>query len=113
MKVELEQLSKILNSLMSMTIVHEDGRVYESRKLIDRVEGMKIEIYPNDHNPPHFHVRGPEVDAKFSIEDGSHLKGGISRNQLKKIQYFYQRMRPHLIREWNSLRPDDGVGKVI
>lgn len=98
---------------MSMTIVHEDGCVYESRKLIERVEGMKIEIYPNDHNPPHFHVRGPGVDAKLSIEDGSLIKGKISSKDLKKIQYFYKFRRSQLIQDWNSLRPDDGVGNLI
>jgi hypothetical protein len=37
------------------------------------IRNMEIIIYPNDHNPPHFHVKSKdnEIDAKFLIIDGT------------------------------------------
>ncbi len=39
--------------------------------------GIKIYINPNDHNPPHFHVRYAEFDAQVGIKDGQILAGNL------------------------------------
>lgn len=35
----------------------------------------RIVIYPDDHNPPHFHLQTPESRAAFRIRDLKLLKG--------------------------------------
>jgi hypothetical protein len=32
-----------------------------------------IQFYYNDHDPPHFHARGRDFDARIAIADGSVL----------------------------------------
>jgi hypothetical protein len=39
--------------------------------------GIRIYLYPNDHNPPHFHVKYAEFEAKVDIETGGVFKGKL------------------------------------
>lgn len=81
----------------------------EIRQLVDRVNGLRIEIYPNEHPPPHFHVKSPNVDASFSIDDCSKIGGTISGMDYRKIKYWHQKAKPLLIARWNSSRPTNCV----
>lgn len=85
----------------------EDGELVliEIRQLVARVNGLKIEIYSNEHPPPHFHVKSPNVNASFSIESCEKLEGSINSQDLKKIQFWHQHAKPLLIDVWNSTRP--------
>lgn len=70
------------------------------------VRGMKIEIYPKEHPPPHFHVKSSRVDASFKIEDCSLLNGKINYMDSNKIKFWYDHgARLLLIEKWNSTRP--------
>jgi len=64
----------------------DDGELVliEIRQLVDRINGLKIEIYSNEHPPPHFHVKSPNVNASFSIESCEKLEGSINSQDLKK-----------------------------
>lgn len=42
---------------LNNTQVLPDGTVYEIKQQMGRINGLKIEMYHNDHNPPHFHVK--------------------------------------------------------
>jgi len=89
------------------SVWEEDGEEYllEIKQLVARLNGLKIEIFSNEHPPPHFHVRSPKVNASFSIEDCSVLNGKIATGDLKKIQYWHKHAKPLLIRAWDSTRP--------
>jgi hypothetical protein len=39
--------------------------------------GIQIYLYPNDHDPPHFHVRYGEFKARINIETGAITKGKL------------------------------------
>jgi hypothetical protein len=39
------------------------------------VEGVKIQFYPDDHPPPHFHAEFAEYRAKFDIASLSITRG--------------------------------------
>ncbi|NTJ44001.1 DUF4160 domain-containing protein [Agrobacterium larrymoorei] len=47
--------------------------------LIVKLGNIKIHIYADDHNPPHFHVSTPDHDALVQITDLSVLQGRITR----------------------------------
>src|SRR5690606_38326621 len=59
----------------------------EIRQLVAHVSGLKIEIYSNEHPPPHFHVKSPNVDASFSIDDCTKINGVISGGDFRKVKY--------------------------
>jgi hypothetical protein len=93
------------------SILEENGELLllEIKQLIVRLEGLKIEIYPNEHPPPHFHVKSPNVSASFSIIDCEKLEGAISNGDMKKIRYWHQHAKPLLISTWDSTRPTNCV----
>ena len=92
-------------------IREENGELLllEIKQIVDRLDGLKIEIHPNEHPPPHFHVTSPEVSASFRIDNCEILKGEISSNYAKKIRYWHQYAKPLLIESWNSTRPTNCV----
>jgi Domain of unknown function (DUF4160) len=44
-----------------------------------------IYIYADDHNPPHFNLRGPDTDANIYIETGELYEGEATRKALKEV----------------------------
>jgi Domain of unknown function (DUF4160) len=96
------------------SIWEENGEFFliENKQLVERHGGLKIEIYPNEHPPPHFHVKSPDVNASFTIADCRLLQGHASDNDLRKIRFWHNRSKPKLIECWNSTRPTHSlVGK--
>lgn len=87
----------------------EDGEPFliELKQLVARVNGLKIEIYSNEHPPPHFHVKSPNINASFDIENCSLLEGAIENKNMKKIKFWHSHAKPILIEAWNSTRPGD------
>jgi hypothetical protein len=79
----------------------------ENKGLVARVNGLKIVIYPDEHAPPHFHVKSPNINASFSIESCTKLKGKISPQDLNKVKYWYKYSKSLLINVWDSTRPTD------
>jgi hypothetical protein len=98
------------------SILHDDCSIFErdgewflieTKQLVDRLNGLRIEIYPKEHSPPHFHVKAPGLDASFAIEDCRLLKGAVDGNVIRKVQYWHRYSKPMLIEAWNSTRPTD------
>jgi len=91
-------------------IEEADGRLHlvEIRQLVGRLSGgIRIEVYPDEHAPPHFHVRAPSLNASLAIEDCRVLKGTVSGADLRTIRYWHAHAKPDLIRCWNETRPGD------
>lgn len=66
----LEELNQVLYILLNGDFaVWDDGSLYSIRQLVARFSGLKVEIYSKEHPPPHFHVKGGDVDAVFSISN--------------------------------------------
>ncbi|MEW6466582.1 MAG: DUF4160 domain-containing protein [Pseudomonadota bacterium] len=110
----LEDAARVLEGLLSGGFsISQEGDLCLTRGLVERVHGLRIEIYPNEHPPPHFHVRAPGLSATFAITDGAHLCGSIRPDQLRLVHWWYRRSRPLLVRTWNATRPSDcTVGPV-
>jgi len=98
-------LESILHNPCSIHI--RDGELFliETKQLVERLAGMRIDIYPNEHPPPHFHIKSPEVDACFTIKDCRQIKGNASPQTVQKISYWHRHSKPKLIEIWNSTRP--------
>jgi hypothetical protein len=91
------------------SVWEEDGEEFliEIKHLVARVNGLKIEVYSNEHPPPHFHVKSPNVNASFEIENCAFLEGQVDSRDKKKIEFWHRRTKPLLIEAWNSTRPTD------
>lgn len=74
------------------------------------IRGLKIEIYPNEHTPPHFHVKSPNISATFRIDDCSIINGEIGANDYEKIIYWYKSgAKKLLVEKWNDTRPTNCI----
>lgn len=113
----VEDFGSHLSSVLSGGVyVYDDGvrrTLIFGRALVDRVRGLRIEIFPREHEPAHFHVTGPNLSASFRISDGSLLNGQVGRREADLIQYWYGFAKPRLVEVWNATRPSDcPVGKL-
>jgi hypothetical protein len=74
---------------------------------VDRHKGLQIHVYANEHAPPHFHVKGADVDASFTILDCTFLQGNIDGREQNLVKWWYERIKPQLVATWNATRPSD------
>ena len=100
-------LEAILHNPCSVFENNEKIFLTEIKQLVERVNGLKIEIYSNEHPPPHFHVKSPNVNASFDIKNCNIIEGKIDNKDLRKIQYWHNHAKETLIEVWNSTRPGD------
>jgi len=102
-------LEKFLNSNSQFL---SDGSIFFIKKRVDKICNLKIEIYPNEHGEPHFHVISNEFKAEFSIEDCNLKKGYLKPNEVRLIKYWFQKSKSKLIEVWDETRPTNcQVGK--
>jgi hypothetical protein len=88
-------------------VFERDGELIllETKQLVARVNGLRLEIYSREHPPPHFHVVAPDIDATFAIDDCRQLNGTISPSAARKVRYWHGYSKPKLIEVWNGTRP--------
>ncbi|MGM0472952.1 MAG: DUF4160 domain-containing protein [Bacteroidota bacterium] len=53
--------------------------------LIDSINGLKIYVYSNDHNPPHFHAKYGEYEVQIVIKSGKVWAGYLPGKQKRMI----------------------------
>jgi Domain of unknown function (DUF4160) len=72
---------------------------------ISRFDGMTIYIYYDDHDPPHFHVRGQEK-TRINIITGDYLKDDnpLSKQKEHVIQIWLEKNRNDIMKAWDDCR---------
>jgi len=100
----MEKLEFYVLKILNQTQVLPDGTVYEIKQLLGRINSLKIEMYFNDHDPPHFHVKTNcgSIDATFKLEDCSLINGQIGSKDIKRVEYFYGQNKTQLWDFWNE-----------
>ncbi len=73
---------------------------------ICRFFGIVIQMFGNDHNPPHFHVFYNEYRAIIEIKSGEILQGSLPGRQLKFVQVWADIHREELMINFVNLRAD-------
>src|SRR5947209_6957395 len=76
------------------------GELY-NRLMFDRFGGLKIEIFANEHPPPHFRVICAGETANYRINDCEQLNGGL-RRYYRVIRDWHSKNKPKLIEAWNN-----------
>lgn len=79
-----------------------------NEETVARIEGLKVEIFANEHPPPHFRVKYQGSTANFTIEDCTRMNGSgqILRFE-KNVKHWWSTNKTKLIETWNRLRPSD------
>lgn len=100
---DLEQ--ELAESFQMGPIVNGNLRKIEEQ-LVAQLNGLKIEIFANEHPPPHFRVRYAGETADYAIADCQQLSGGLSK-WYKNVKKWHQKNKDRLISVWNATRPTD------
>lgn len=92
---ELEILSLLLDKYINQTVVNEGYPVYFIKERLATIRNMKLIIYSNDHNPPHFHVKSNDgsINAKYALNDCSFLSGVIGSKDERRIKAYYEDLK--------------------
>ncbi len=119
--IKAESLDDILTAfegfLSSDDYIEEDNGkkfVVETRARVDTINGYKIEIYSDEHSPPHFHiVKNNKKLAAYTIDDCKKLSGYLPNKLEKKILFFHGCAKDKMINFWNNTRPRNcEVGEI-
>lgn len=112
MKTEIFEkiLEPVLDNFMNVDFDFENKSLLidnvDIKERIATIRKMKIVIYSNDHNPPHFHVISSDnsVNAKFTIDTCELISGTISSKDIKRIQAFHRHPKTVIVLEriWNK-----------
>lgn len=109
----LEDLLKYYLGLDDFSLeMHLKEPALATKERVETIEDLQVIIYPNDHNPPHFHVlsKNREIDAKFTIENCELISGNMSSKNLKKIDAFHKGMKGKMALEmiWQKYQAKNG-----
>ncbi|BBK42320.1 hypothetical protein STVA_23400 [Allostella vacuolata] len=69
------------------------------------VRGIEIRVY-RDHNPPHFHLVGPNGEAQIGLATMKAIEGSVSGVEMRAALKWAIACRAALVAEWNALNPD-------
>lgn len=66
---------------------------------ISRFLGIVVQLYFQDHHPPHFHARYGEYRIKVQIESGV-IEGRFPPRALRNLMEWYDLHRAELMQDW-------------
>mgnify|MGYP001816459148 CR=1 FL=1 len=67
---------------------------------ICRFYGIVITMYPDDHEPPHFHARYGEYKARIAISNCEVLRGRLPARALRLVVEWASSHRRELEHDW-------------
>lgn len=73
---------------------------------VSKLKGLKIEIFSNEHPPPHFRVSYNGETANFRIKDCIKINGKLDKWE-KNIKAWHTKNKDKLILHWNKSRPSN------
>lgn len=84
-----------LEAFFQSHIVGADGQIRTNKYLVTKVGGFRIEVYPEDHRPAHFHLisKPRKIDVRFTIDPLEWLsdkQGTISNKDEKIVKLFFR-----------------------
>ena len=74
--------------------------------------GIKILMYWDEHNPPHFHAEYNNFKCIVSIKDSAVLKGVLPVKQLKLVLAWSEIHQQELINNWESAKINGKISKI-
>ena len=74
--------------------------------------GIIVEMFYNEHIPPHFHARYGEDRAVIDIASGDVLEGELSRRDLRLVEAWLELNRESLMANWQLGREGREMFKI-
>ena len=68
--------------------------------------GIKVTMYYDDHNPPHFHAEYNEQKVLVDIQKGRVFRGAFPSRQLKFVLAWAEIHRDELMENWELAKRD-------
>jgi hypothetical protein len=68
--------------------------------------GIIIQMFFEDHNPPHVHAIYSGAKALISIGDGEIIRGTLPRKQAKLVKDWVELRRAELMENWHHAQTD-------
>lgn len=88
--------------------VYPDSKSGMTEFLYPKVVEAKLEIFSDEHPPPHFRVSYGGSSANYKISDGTRLKNNREIEiKDRKVMGWWKQHRVELAELWNSSRPTD------
>src|SRR5690625_1829469 len=85
-------------------IIDDTGRRLVQEVRVDKFNGLTVEIFSNEHPPPHFRVSYGRESANFRIRDCEPLTPGLA-GWRKNTAAWHKDNKLKLIKVWNETRP--------
>lgn len=79
---------------------------------ISRFFGIVIAMYFDDHDPPHFHARHPDGEAKIRIDTLEPLDSTLGRRQLRIVLAWAELHQTELLENWQRARAGDTLQDI-
>ncbi|MBZ9704014.1 MULTISPECIES: DUF4160 domain-containing protein [unclassified Mesorhizobium] len=67
------------------------------------LDGIKIQVFADDHNPPHFHALKGEYEVLIRIGSWNVLRGQMRRKDLDAVIAWANSHEEELRNEWTRL----------
>lgn len=74
--------------------------------------GVSIKLYPNDHQPPHFHAFHGDDQAVIGIASIQVLAGRLTAARLKDVLAWAQRHQQDLLDRWQRCQSRQPVPRI-
>ncbi|UKK94645.1 DUF4160 domain-containing protein [Brucella pseudogrignonensis] len=106
--VPAELIKELEESFFQGPMLNEGGLRNLNEEQVARINKMSVKIWPDEHPPPHFHVKFAGEDASFGIADCKRLPNvkGLEKFE-HNIKAWWKDNLCRLIEVWNSTRPSD------
>ena len=69
------------------------------------LDGIKINVYTNDHVPPHIHASIGEYESLIDINKVSEMVGNLPKTYLRKVLKYVRDNQKDLLDEFYTLNP--------
>ena len=79
---------------------------------ISRFLGIKIFMYFNEHNPPHFHDENNEYKASKHIKTFGVMEGKLPSKVLGLVVEWAEDHQEELLKNWNNIKETGEYVKI-
>ena len=79
---------------------------------VARFDGIKIQLFYDEHPPPHFHATFAEHSACFLITTLELSEGRLPRVQLRAVRAWARTRQNELTRAWEHCIADEHPGTI-
>jgi len=79
---------------------------------VARIDGIRVELYFDEHPPRHFHAIYAEYRAMIRIDNMKIIKGSLPRAQYRKIFRWASTRKAELDQAWFACQSDMAPGKI-